>query len=449
MIKLLFMRTRQKAGGIYNGSTVTATSDKGNSSSMPVIRMPSNTCHDPSVLFLMLLLKTSFGYQSFLAGMVYMYQRWRRVGFSYFHHPSLPNRTPHFSLITIGCHSSKFTLSAYHSTVLNVLGSCDLDAQDLADLEATCFFFRKPAEIFAPDHELSLVELAALDICDKRAIFKPMKTDETQELKQRCGGSWKLVMRFLWAGEACYGKRKITDNSRSRAQDCCHLERTVYSFGSNKSGQLGHGTTEREWNPRQIRSLQGFCIYNSSCAGFGRTMLICDAGKIYAFWKDLFSLTVLVCIFCWLWLVREAWHGSHTDERSPRKIEHFKTFNFYPVMVSAGCWACCSSWQGWQVYTLLDLGKRLFFRKIAVDKQGNITSNVQSPEMVSSPKLVTVKVVQVSTTGYGSENAHTFFLTESGKLYSGGAGHKGKLGIKLLPNQTERSNPEQVDVDLG
>ncbi|KAL0297050.1 UNVERIFIED_CONTAM: hypothetical protein Sradi_6757100 [Sesamum radiatum] len=38
--------------------------------------------------------------------------------------------------------------------------------------QATCSFFRQPAH-FAPDYELSLAELAALDMCQKRAIFKP------------------------------------------------------------------------------------------------------------------------------------------------------------------------------------------------------------------------------------------------------------------------------------
>ncbi|KAI5324532.1 hypothetical protein L3X38_033605 [Prunus dulcis] len=47
----------------------------------------------------------------------------------------------------------------------------------------------------------------------------------------------------------------------------------VYSFGSNSSGQLGHGTTEEEWRPRQIRSLQGIRIVQAAI-GAARTMLI-------------------------------------------------------------------------------------------------------------------------------------------------------------------------------
>lgn len=48
------------------------------------------------------------------------------------------------------------------------------------------------------------------------------------------------------------------------------------------------------------------------------------------------------------------------------------------------------------------LGKTFIFKRSMVDKQGNTSSNVLSPEMVSSPRLVTSKVVQVSTTGYGT-----------------------------------------------
>ncbi|KAJ6373555.1 hypothetical protein OIU78_029271 [Salix suchowensis] len=62
----------------------------------------------------------------------------------------------------------------------------------------------------------------------------------------------------------------------------------VYSFGSNSSGQLGHGTTEEEWRPRPIRSLQGIRFIQAA-AGTGRTMLISDAGEVYAFGKDCFG----------------------------------------------------------------------------------------------------------------------------------------------------------------
>jgi alpha-tubulin suppressor-like RCC1 family protein len=63
-------------------------------------------------------------------------------------------------------------------------------------------------------------------------------------------------------------------------------------------------------------------------------------------------------------------------------------------------------------------------------------------------KEVKERVVQISLTNSVYWNAHTFALTESGKLFAFGAGDKGQLGMELVNNQTERGNPEQVDVDL-
>ncbi|CAH2041067.1 unnamed protein product [Thlaspi arvense] len=82
--------------------------------------------------------------------------------------------------------------------------------------------------------------------------------------------------------------RKITSHCRTWSQYCCDFKWSVYSFGSNSSGQLGHGTTEEESRPRQIRFLQGIRIIQAA-AGAGRTMLISDAGRFYAFGKDSFG----------------------------------------------------------------------------------------------------------------------------------------------------------------
>ena len=72
-----------------------------------------------------------------------------------------------------------------------------------------------------------------------------------------------------------------------------------------------------------------------------------------------------------------------------------------------------------------------------------------SPELVSSLKEVNERVVQISLTNSIYWNAHTFALTESGKLYAFGAGDKGQLGIELVANQNERGKPERVDLDLS
>lgn len=81
--------------------------------------------------------------------------------------------------------------------------------------------------------------------------------------------------------------------------------------------------------------------------------------------------------------------------------------------------------------------------------QGNRQPHVLSPELVRSLKQINERVVQISLTNSIYWNAHTFALTESGKLYAFGAGDKGQLGVELLANQTERGNPERVDIDLN
>ncbi|GAU43198.1 hypothetical protein TSUD_300850 [Trifolium subterraneum] len=473
-------------------------------------------------------------------------------------------------------------------------GEFPLSAKPAIVLHVTCSFFRKPAN-YAPDFALSLCELAAFDMCMKRAIFKPMTTEEMQDLKQRCGGSWKLVLRYLLAGEACCRREKSQAIAGPGHSIGVTSKGNVYSFGSNSSGQLGHGTTEEEWRPRPIRTLQGIRIIQAT-AGAGRTMLITDSGRVYAFGKDSFgeaeyggqgSKTVttpqlveslknifvvqatignfftavlsregrvytfswgsdgklghhtdsndteprpllgaledipvvqiaagycyLLCLACQpsgmsvysvgCGLGGKLGHGTRTDEKFPRLIEQFQTLNLQPMVVAAGAWHAAvvgrdgrvCTW-GWGRYGCLGHGNEeceaapkvvealnnvkavhvatgdyttfvvseegdvysfgcgesaSLGHNAVIDEQGNRHVNVLNPELVTSLKQINERVVQISLTNSIYWNAHTFALTESGKLYSFGAGDKGQLGIELVANQTERVNPERVDIDLG
>ncbi|XP_057738432.1 ultraviolet-B receptor UVR8-like [Arachis stenosperma] len=488
----------------------------------------------------------------------------------------------------------EFPLSANPSIVLHVLTACNLDPQDLAKLEATCSFFRQPAN-FAPDFDLSLSEIAALDMCQKRAIFKPMSTEQREDLKRRCGGSWKLVLRYLQAGEACCRREKSQAIAGPGHSIAVTSNGVVYSFGSNSSGQLGHGTTEEEWRPRPIRTLQGIRIIQAA-AGAGRTMLISDLGQVYACGKDSFGeaeyggqgskmvtapqlveslrnifvvqaaignfftavlsregrvytfswgsdgklghhtdqsdvephpllgaledipvvqiaagYCYLLCLACQpsgmsvysvgCGLGGKLGHGSRTDEKYPRLIEQFQLLNLQPMVVAAGAWHAAvvgrdgrvCTW-GWGRYGCLGHGNEecesapkvvealsnvkavhvatgdyttfvvsddgdvysfgcgesaSLGHNAGIDEQGNRHANVLSPELVTSLKQINERVVQISLTNSIYWNAHTFALTESGKLYAFGAGDKGQLGIELVANQTERGNPERVDIDLG
>lgn len=494
----------------------------------------------------------------------------------------------------------EFPLAANPSIVLHVLTACNLDPQDLAKLEATCSFFRQPAN-FAPDYDLSIAELAALDMCQKRAIFRPMTKEERDDLKQKCGGSWKLVLRYLLAGEACCRREKSQAIAGPGHSVAMTLSGDVYSFGSNSLGQLGHGLDQEgnpvdEFRPRLIRSLQGIRIIQAA-VGAGRTMLISDAGKVYAFGKDLFGeaehggvqgsknmntpqlveslkdifvvqaaignfftavlsregrvytfswgsderlghhtnpgdvtphpllgplenipVVQIAAGYCYLLALAcqpsgmsvysvgcglggKLGHGSRSDEKHPRLIEQFQTLNLQPMVVAAGAWHAAvvgrdgrvCTW-GWGRYGCLghgnedcehipkvvealsgvkavhvatgdyttfvvsDNGDVYSFgcgessslgHNMQADGQGNRHANVLKPELVTSLKQVKERVVQISLTNSIFWNAHTFALTETGKLYAFGAGDKGQLGVKLGENLLERGNPELVEIDLS
>ncbi|KAI3763498.1 hypothetical protein L2E82_13400 [Cichorium intybus] len=506
--------------------------------------------------------------------------------------PSFNRQTRHcFGDATPG----EFPLSANPSIVLHVLTGCNLDPQDLAKLEATCSFFRQPAH-FAPDHDLCLSELAALDMCQKRAIFKPMTSEQRHQLKLRCGGSWKLVLRFLLAGETCSRREKSQAIAGPGHSIAVTSKGSVFTFGSNNSGQLGHGSTEEESHPRIIRSLQGIRIIHAA-AGAGRTMLISDSGQVYAFGKDSFGeaeygvqgskqvnapklveslkdifvvqaaignfftavlsregrvytfswgnetklghqteptdlephpllgplenipVVQIAAGYCYLLALAcqptgmsvysvgcglggKLGHGTKNDEKQPRLIEQFQTLNLQPMVVAAGAWHAAvvgtdgrvCTW-GWGRYGCLGHGNEdcdsvpkvveslsnvkavhvatgdyttfvvssdgdvysfgcgesssLGHNTANADEQGNRHANVLSPKMVTSLKQINERVVQISLTNSIYWNAHTFALTESGKLYAFGAGDKGQLGVELVANQTERPTPERVELDLS
>ncbi|KAL0920964.1 hypothetical protein M5K25_007984 [Dendrobium thyrsiflorum] len=491
-------------------------------------------------------------------------------------------------------HPGEFPLATKPSIVLHVLTSCDMDPEDLAHLEATCKFFRQPAN-FLPDFELSISELAALDMCQKRAVFKPMTIEDREMFKQRCGGSWKLVLRYLLAGEICCRREKSQAIAGPGHSIAVTASGAVYTFGSNSSGQLGHGNQEEEWRPRIIKSLEGIRIIQAA-AGSGCTMLISDAGRVYALGKDsfgeaefgaqgskIFSKPQLVESLKGIYVVQAAignfftavlsregkvytfsWgndaklghqtepndvephllkgalentlvvqiaagycyllalacqpsgmsvysvgcglggklgHGSRTDERYPRLIEQFQVLNLQPMVVAAGAWHAAvvgrdgrvCTW-GWGRYGCLGHGNEdceavpkvvEALSKVKavyvatgdyttfvlseegdaysfgcgesaslgharnIDGQVNRHTNVLIPELVTSLKSINERIVQISLTNSVYWNAHTFALTESGKLYAFGAGDKGQLGIELADRQNERGVPELVEIDLS
>ncbi|CAM8956549.1 unnamed protein product [Rhodiola kirilowii] len=179
---------------------------------------------------------------------------------------------------------AEFPLAVTPYLLLDVLTNHGLDAQTLARVEATCTYFRRAAQ-FYPVGGLSLVEIAALDMCSKKAIFKQMTHKERKNLKKICGGSWKFVLRFISAGEACNRRGKALAIAGPGHSIAVAENGDVYSFGRNSSGELGIGTIQDQARPCRIRSLQGIHIIQASVAS-GRTILISDAGRVYSFGKQ-------------------------------------------------------------------------------------------------------------------------------------------------------------------
>lgn len=104
-----------------------------------------------------------------------------------------------------------------------------------------------------PDIGLSIPELAALDMCQKKELFKSMTEEQRLDLRIRCGGSWKLVLKFILAGEACQRWGKPQAIAGPGHSVVVTAKGNAYTFGCNSLGQLGHGSIQDECRPRLIR----------------------------------------------------------------------------------------------------------------------------------------------------------------------------------------------------
>ncbi|KAL5216893.1 hypothetical protein ABZP36_008294 [Zizania latifolia] len=298
--------------------------------------------------------------------------------------------------------AGELLVTANPSILLHVLSSYDLEPEDLAALEATCKFFRKPAS-FPPDLALPLPELAAFDICQKRAMFKPMKQEEKAMLKQRCGGSWKHVLRYILVGEKNYRREKSQVIAGAGHSIVITTKGEVYSFGANCSGQLGHGDTEDKFKPCLIRSLQGIRI-TQAAVGSRRTMLVSSTGSVYVFGHDIFGGL-------------EIFGTADVNYTStPKLVESLK--GIFVVQASiGGYFSAVLSREGW-VYTFSwGHNERLGHGSNLVDVE---------PRIISAPMLDEVPVVQIA-----AGNCYLLMLAyrpTGMSVYSVGCGLGGKLG---------------------
>ena len=87
-----------------------------------------------------------------------------------------------------------------------------------------------------------------------------MKEEEREEMKRRCGGSWKLVLRFLLAGETSCRREKSQAIAGPGHSVAVTSKGQVYTFGYNNSGQLGHGHTDEEPRILPVRYVNGLVL---------------------------------------------------------------------------------------------------------------------------------------------------------------------------------------------
>lgn len=84
--------------------------------------------------------------------------------------------------------------------ILEILSSGRLSAVDLVCLELTSRTFGGSQGLY-PKKFRSLVDLAAFQLCVSHSIYSRLSRNAQRELRDRCGGNWKRVLRFLLSVE--------------------------------------------------------------------------------------------------------------------------------------------------------------------------------------------------------------------------------------------------------
>lgn len=85
-----------------------------------------------------------------------------------------------------------------------ILIQAPLSALDLVHVEASCFSFRAPHGLL-PLRFKSVVEIAALDLCNAHPLYSLLPPLYRMQLLRRCGSNWKMLLRFLQSMEQANG----------------------------------------------------------------------------------------------------------------------------------------------------------------------------------------------------------------------------------------------------
>ncbi|KAF8715117.1 hypothetical protein HU200_027671 [Digitaria exilis] len=208
---------------------------------------------------------------------------------------------------------------------------------------------------------------------------------------------------------------------------------SVYSVGCGEGGKLGHGHMTSLGIPKLIKHFQTLDVkpLSVSAGAFHCAALALDGSVLTWGWKNYGCLGV-----------------GHIDCKTlPVEVEGLKDVKARHL--SAGSYTTFVVADNGDVYSF-GLGHSL-----NLGLQGVEAANVWSPKLATSIVALNQKVVQISATNTWdpinghSGRSHTLALTESGRVYSFGAGAKGQLGVKLVDGQERRATPERVEIDLA
>ena len=190
-------------------------------------------------------------------------------------------------------------------------------------------------------------------------------------------------------------------------------EGKVYSCGWNGYGQLGLGNLTNQPTPQPISTLNSLTI--SAIAGGEHTVFLTNDGKVYSCgWNDYGQLGL----------------GNTTTRTTPQPIS---TLNSLTISAIAG---------GEHTVFLTNDGKVYSCGRDTIDglPAGLLGRLVDETNPAATP-LIIPTLNSFTITAIACGVSHTIFLTNEGKVYSGGRNGSGQLG---LGNTTNQPTPEPI-----
>lgn len=353
--------------------------------------------------------------------------------------------------------------------ILEILASGRLSAADLVCLELTSRTFCSCHGLL-PQKFRSLVDFAALRLCESNPIYVSMRDRARDELFNRCGGNWKLTLRFLQSAEqstdmvqTSAGKMQIKSG---RYHTLLVNDLGVYSCGSSLCGVLGHGSETKQCVAfRQIsfpcpaQVIQVSASYNhaafvtqsgevftcgdnsSFCCGprdVGRSIF---RPKVVEALKGIPCKQVATGLSFTMFLTRhghvytcginnhgQLGHGDTQDRPSPRKLELLQCVASIVHIAAGPSYSLAITDDG----TLFSFGSGTNFCL----GHGELHDELQ-PRAVQSFKRKDIHIVRVSA---GDE--HVVALDSNGFVHTWGKGYCGALGHG---DEFDKTTPQLLD----